>query len=81
MASSERYHGKALARHDNEGALAWLERLQNSQMSHNKLSKQQIADIKKYYRQLRYGRLSVAETHSQEYQQVLKALKRGISQL
>jgi len=72
---------KALARHDNEGALAWLERLQNSQMSHNKLSKQQIADIKKYYRQLRYGRLSVAETHSQEYQQVLKALKRGISQL
>lgn len=69
---------KALARQDNEGQLAWLKRLQASLASHNPSNDQSLEDIKKYYRQLRYGRLSTVEHSSEEYQQLLKKMKQRI---
>ena len=69
---------KALARQDNEGQLAWLKRLQDSLASHNPSDEQPIEDIKKYYRQLRYGRLSAVDHSSDEYQQLLKQMKQRI---
>ena len=80
---------KALARHDNEGQLAWLERLanslavpDNSLVTDNlKFTQQHIDKIKQNYRQLRYGRLSRLSTSHAEYQQVLKDLKENARQL
>ena len=69
---------KALARDDNEGQLAWLERLENSP---TRLNKQRLEEVKRYYRQLRYGRLSNTDSSSQQYQQLLKQLKQSVSQL
>lgn len=40
-----------------------------------------LQEVSRHYRQLRYGRLSDADTQSPEYQQVLKELKRSVSQL
>ncbi|WP_299187326.1 DUF3488 and transglutaminase-like domain-containing protein [uncultured Psychrobacter sp.] len=80
---------KTLARHDNEGQLAWLERLvnslavpDNSLVTDNlKFTQQHIDKIKQNYRQLRYGRLSRLSTSHAEYQQVLKDLKENARQL
>ncbi len=69
---------KALARANSEAPLAWLERLDNSD---TRLDKVHLEQIKRYYRQLRYGRLSVADNDSQEYQQGLKQLKQQVKQL
>ena len=68
----------ALARQDNEGQLAWLERLENSSTL---LDTQQLEEVKRHYRQLRYGRLSTADSNSQEYQQQLKQLNNSVNQL
>lgn len=70
---------KALARADNEGQLAWLERLESNEAI--KLNKQHLGEIKSYYRQLRYGRLSATDSSNDEYQQLFKQLKYSIRQL
>ena len=79
LSSKVAKNDRALSRHDNEGALAWLKRLENSQ-THG-LSGEGLQEVSRHYRQLRYGRLSDADTQSPEYQQVLKELKRSVSQL
>ncbi|MGO1965368.1 MAG: transglutaminaseTgpA domain-containing protein [Moraxellaceae bacterium] len=94
--------GETLARADNEGQLAWLERLamavndqdydhdsriENSQsVNTSKLTMKgdseviqaKISRIQKAYRQLRYGRLSLLETHDREYQLILKQLQKDV---
>lgn len=75
--------GKQLIRDDNEGQLAWLERLKSS-FEHNDSAMfanktdihQNLNDIKQSYRQLRYGKLSNLDNNSQEYRQALRQLKR-----
>jgi transglutaminase-like putative cysteine protease len=79
LSSKVAKNDRALSRHDNEGALAWLKRLENSQ-AHG-LNGEGLQEVSRHYRQLRYGRLSDADTQSPEYQQVLKELKRSVSQL
>ncbi|WP_299328939.1 DUF3488 and transglutaminase-like domain-containing protein [uncultured Psychrobacter sp.] len=79
LSSKVAKNDRALLRHDNEGALAWLKRLENSQ-AHG-LNGEGLQEVSRHYRQLRYGRLSDADTQSPEYQQVLKELKRSVSQL
>ncbi|WP_298980197.1 DUF3488 and transglutaminase-like domain-containing protein [uncultured Psychrobacter sp.] len=79
LSSKVAKNDRALSRHDNEGALAWLKRLGNSQ-AHG-LNGEGLQEVSRHYRQLRYGRLSDADTQSPEYQQVLKELKRSVSQL
>lgn len=70
---------KLLARKDNEGQLAWLERLVNNAELTNKQAT--IMSIQQDYRQLRYGRLSTLETSNSEYQKVLAELKNNVRQL
>ncbi|MBE0407466.1 transglutaminase family protein [Psychrobacter sp. AOP22-C1-22] len=70
---------KSLARTDNEGQLAWLERLAEAMGS--KAAQAKIVQIKQNYRQLRYGYLSPLETRDSEYQKVLKQLKRNVREL
>nr|WP_299038163.1 DUF3488 and transglutaminase-like domain-containing protein [uncultured Psychrobacter sp.] len=79
LSSKVAKNDRALSRHDNEGALAWLKRLENSQ-AHG-LNGEGLQEVSRHYRQLRYGRLSDTDTQSPEYQQVLKELKRSVSQL
>ena len=79
LSSKVAKNDRALSRHDNEGALAWLKRLENSQ-AHG-LNGEGLQEVSRHYRQLRYGRLSDADTQSPEYQQILKELKRSVSQL
>ncbi|ALF60162.1 transglutaminaseTgpA domain-containing protein [Psychrobacter urativorans] len=76
---------KALARNDNEGQLAWLERLEisiiesnDSVPSHGAAMVKNIDEIKKNYRQLRYSPLSALNTRSVEYQQTLRQLKKSV---
>lgn len=74
---------KALARADNEGVLAWLERLATDEVSTQDtlVAQQRIETIKHDYRTLRYGRLSLSDSSNQDYQQVLKQLQREVSEL
>ena len=79
---------KALSRDNNEGQLAWLERLASSlddkTNKNKKLPKnaqENIDKIKQDYRQLRYGKLSSLDANDQEYQQVLKQFKRKVRSL
>lgn len=74
---------QALTRNDNEGQLAWLERLSSSiDVSDNSIEvEQSINTIKQYYRQLRYGRLSAVDKSSADYQQVFKQLKHEVGRL
>ena len=74
---------KALARADNEGVLAWLERLATDEVSTQDtlVAQQRIETIKHHYRTLRYGRLSLSDSSNQDYQQVLKQLQREVSEL
>ena len=84
---------KALARHDNEDPLAWLDRVASSCTSNafilnnRKMAKKSVLidqyvhninDIKQSYRQLRYGRLSTFDTHHVEYQQTLQQMKKKV---
>ena len=72
-----------LGRHDDEGQLAWLERLASSPSLAEKDSEvqQSINDIKQYYRQLRYGRLSALNKGDVEYSEVFKDFKREVNEL
>ena len=70
---------KLLARADNEGQLAWLERLVNNAELTNKQAT--IMSIQQHYRQLRYGRLSTLETKHSDYQKVLAELKKNVREL
>ncbi|MBP2280219.1 transglutaminase-like putative cysteine protease [Psychrobacter sp. PL19] len=109
---------KSLTRYENEGQLAWLDRLSatlNSatldsadltsadlksaeslsskpaitilgkgkpdSIQRNSDQIDRIDDIKRNYRQLRYGRLSTLETSNHKYQQVLKQLKQSVLSL
>ncbi|MEN6669192.1 DUF3488 and transglutaminase-like domain-containing protein [Psychrobacter sp. B38] len=84
---------KLLARADNEGQLAWLERLAKTMVNqHNDTTDQtddsqpnslqaKIALIQQDYRQLRYGRLSTVETNDGDYQKVLGELKKNVREL
>ena len=82
---------KLLARKDNEGQLAWLERLaktiDNSDGHTNKPAdsakgtQAKIESIQQDYRQLRYGRLSTLEISDSDYQKVLDQLKKNVRQL
>ncbi|WP_367106351.1 transglutaminaseTgpA domain-containing protein [uncultured Psychrobacter sp.] len=82
-------HDETLGRKDNEGQLAWLERLAGNLTTDNNtiatddlaLTRQYIEQIKQDYRQLRYGRLSEFETSDPDYQQVLQELKNNVSRL
>lgn len=70
---------KLLARTDNEGQLAWLERL--AEAFDSKATQAKIVQIKQNYRQLRYGYLSTLETRDSEYQTMLKQLKKNVREL
>ncbi len=70
---------KLLARADNEGQLAWLERLVNNAELTNKQTT--IVSIQQQYRQLRYGRLSTLETKHSDYQKALGELKKNVREL
>ena len=70
---------KSLARTENEGQLAWLERLATAIDS--KAAQAKIVQIQQDYRQLRYGRLSTLETRDSEYQKLLKQLKKNVREL
>ena len=83
---------KALIRQDDEGQLAWLERLENTIIpdkhpSQNNVSDNAVAiknnlnNIKQDYRQLRYGRLSTLGSESQDYRQRLKQLQQNVHKL
>lgn len=84
---------QALARHDNEDPLAWLDRVattlasktaltNNKQMTRKSQFTEQhihyIEDIKHNYRQLRYGRLSSFDSHHAEYKRILQQLKKTV---
>ncbi|MDO5770256.1 MAG: DUF3488 and transglutaminase-like domain-containing protein, partial [Psychrobacter sp.] len=64
---------KTLAYHDDEGLLAWLDRLQ----SHTEETEiqQALESIKLDYRKLRYGRLSEVEVKDSRYQQTLNEIR------
>ncbi|WP_296243555.1 MULTISPECIES: DUF3488 and transglutaminase-like domain-containing protein [unclassified Psychrobacter] len=70
---------KSLARSESEGQLAWLERL--TEALDSKEAQTKIIQIQQDYRQLRYGRLSTLEMSSNDYQKVLKQLKRNSREL
>ncbi|MDE4454988.1 transglutaminase family protein [Psychrobacter sp. DAB_AL62B] len=70
---------KSLARTENEGQLAWLERL--AEAIDSKVAQAKIVQIQQDYRQLRYGRLSTLETRDSEYQKLLKQLKKNVREL
>lgn len=74
---------KALIRNDDEGQLAWLERLTNTDaiLNNTAATAQDIDSIKQSYRQLRYGRLSNMDKRDREYQQLLKQLNKTIRRL
>ena len=96
-------NNNALARHESEGQLAWLDRLatavdiserikpetntQNSSPSQLidsnalTLAHIKIEQIKQDYRQLRYGHFSTLDMSNNEYQQVLKQLKKNAKEL
>ena len=82
-------YDKLLAREDNEGQLAWLERLANSlnvadnglETENLDVTQQHIEQIKQDYRQLRYGRISTLDANSAEYQRLLKQLKENVRKL
>ena len=96
-------NNNALARHESEGQLAWLDRLatavdiserikpetntQNSSPSQLvdsnavTLAQMKIEQIKQDYRQLRYGHFSTLDMSNNEYQQVLKQLKKNAKEL
>ncbi|WP_435979009.1 transglutaminaseTgpA domain-containing protein [Psychrobacter sp. DM4] len=59
-----------LARFDNEGQLAWLERLTIDSKNNEELSTCLI-QVMQQYRQLRYGRLSTLTTTDKAYKQAL----------
>lgn len=72
-----------LMRHDDEGQLAWLERLMDSyQADDNTVEiRQHIDTIKQHYRQLRYGRLSTLDSRDKDYQRALQQLKAAVRTL
>ena len=70
---------KLLARTEDEGQLAWLERLTDALDS--KEAQAKIIQLQQDYRQLRYGRLSALEIRNNEYQTVLKQLKKTVREL
>lgn len=70
---------RAWARLDNEGQLAWLERLESSQAG--RLNQQHLHDAKRYYRKLRYGHLSRLDSDSPDYQHALKQLNATVAKL
>ena len=70
---------KSLARTDDEGQLAWLERLAKAIDSEEAQAK--IIQLQQGYRQLRYGHLSSLEVSHHEYQKVLKQLKKTVREL
>lgn len=74
---------QTLIRHDNEGQLAWLERLATDYVtSDNSVEVQQAIDqVKQHYRQLRYGRMSTLASNDKQYQQLLQQLKKEVSEL
>ncbi|WP_367111408.1 transglutaminaseTgpA domain-containing protein [uncultured Psychrobacter sp.] len=82
-------HDETLGRKDNEGQLAWLERLANNLSTTNSklatddpaLVMQYIKQIKQNYRQLRYGRLSQSDPSNADYQQVLQTFKENVGRL
>ncbi|TXD98495.1 DUF3488 domain-containing protein [Psychrobacter frigidicola] len=78
-------HDNTLARADNEGQLAWLERLaatdSNKSKSDFNINYAAIESLKQDYRQLRYGRLSALDNGSHDYQQALKQLKKNVRSL
>ncbi|WP_201568807.1 transglutaminaseTgpA domain-containing protein [Psychrobacter sp. JCM 18900] len=90
-------HDKLLARNDNEGQLAWLERLASaidSRQDDTAHSTSQLTDsndpiviqaklieIRQNYRQLRYGRLSTFDSSHSKYQERLKQLKKDVRAL
>ncbi len=74
---------KVLARGDDEAPLAWLERLANDdeRLTMNEEGQHVIADIKRDYRQLRYGRLSTLSSKDKDYRQALRQFKQKVRSL
>ncbi len=72
-------HDNSLARSESEGQLAWLERL--AKAIDSKEAQAKIIQLQQDYRQLRYGRLSTLEMSNNEYQKVLKQLKKMVREL
>ena len=74
---------QTLSRQDNEGQLAWLERLVSASVtSNNSIEVQQaLNDIKQHYRQLRYGRLSAVDKKDINYQQTFKKFKKEVNDI
>ncbi|WP_201586120.1 transglutaminase family protein [Psychrobacter jeotgali] len=74
---------KLLARNDNEGQLAWLDRLASTAIKpdNDQQAKAYIDDIKQYYRQLRYGQLSQFEANHENYKQALTQFRQKVQRL
>ncbi|WP_435949459.1 transglutaminaseTgpA domain-containing protein [Psychrobacter sp. DM8] len=74
---------KAFARDDNEGQLAWLERLANHKdnSGNNKKLPVDLTQIMQNYRQLRYGRISTLAIKDDRYKQALRAFKKQVKTL